>query len=92
MISSELHILLNPRLWKHKGKMPVARRFLNPAMKNKRRRALALKNKFNVGLVREDDLYFVWVGATLQDKNPKTGIPLHYSSLEKLLTYWEIAQ
>lgn len=92
MISIELHILLNPRLWKHKGKLPVVRRFRNPEMRNKRRRALALKNKWNIGLVLEDNLCFVWVRATLQDKDPRQFLPVRYASSEKLLSNWEIAQ
>ena len=61
MISNDLHILLNPRLWVHKGKMPVTRRFLNPGMKNRKEREFALRKAFNFGVVLEEDLTVVWV-------------------------------
>jgi hypothetical protein len=32
MISNDLHILLNPRLWVHKGRLPVTRRLRNLKM------------------------------------------------------------
>ena len=82
MISSELHILLNPRLWKHKGRLPVLRR----------QQYRDLVNELNFGFVMEGKLTMVFVGIMVADPLPRLPIVIHYSSPEKLLVHWEIDQ
>ena len=92
MISNDLHILLNPRLWVHKGKMPVTRRLRNPEMKDRKKRAFALKNASNFGLVLEENLTVVWIGVSVNDTVTRKEFVAIYTSPEKLLSNWEIAQ
>jgi hypothetical protein len=82
MISSELHILLNPRLWKHKGRLPVLRR----------QQYRDLVNELNFGFVMEGKLTMVWVGIMVADPLPRLPIVIHYPSPEKLLVQWKIDQ
>ena len=92
MISNDLHILLNPRLWVHKGKMPVTRRLGNPTKKGRREREHALRKAFNFGVVLEEDLTVVWVGVSVNDTVTRKEFMALYASPEKLLSKWEIAQ
>ena len=80
MISNDVHLLLNPQLWVHKGLLPVKERLRDPRMKG---------NEY-IGAVPKENPCAVLVGLSIG--KPWKGFSIEYKSPEELLKYWEITQ
>jgi hypothetical protein len=79
MTDGELDLLTHPDEWPHEVLLPLSRRGGN-----------VIWNKGDAGIVMDDNLCCVWIGVYIGEADPRTGIPLYYTSPEHLLSEWEI--